>query len=197
MSSSILSRLLYLVRRWRGVATIDPRVSVGVGTYGLGERTILLFRDEDRVVIGKYCSVAYGVTIVASGEHNYRGVANFPFAAVFNGDINRDTFTKGTVQIGNDVWIGANATILSGVTIGHGAVVAAGAVVTKPVPPYAVVSGVPARVIKYRFPAETVERLLQIAWWDWNPEVIRENMDLFYMSADVFLSKAILANDNW
>lgn len=194
MSSSIFSRLWRWGRRLRGVSIIDPRVSVGVGTYGLGERTVLLFRHDDRVVIGKYCSVAYGVTIVASGEHNYRGVANYPFAAVFKGDIDRDTFSKGPVQIGNDVWIGANATILSGVTVGDGAVVAAGSVVTEHVPPYAVVGGIPARVIKFRFAAETIECLLRVAWWDWSPETIQRNMDLFYMPVDAFLSKAIVVN---
>jgi acetyltransferase-like isoleucine patch superfamily enzyme len=180
-----------MVKRILGLSTLDPRVKVGHGTYGIGEKTVLLFRDDDRVRIGKYCSVAYGVTIIASGEHNYGGVANFPFAAVLNQDIDRDTFSKGLVRIGNDVWIGANATILSGVTIGDGAVVAAGAVVTDSVPPYAIVGGVPARVIKYRFDAGVIESLLRIAWWEWSPQCIQENMECFYLPVDAFLSKAI------
>jgi acetyltransferase-like isoleucine patch superfamily enzyme len=194
MLNNITARLLRRVKRFLGVSMLDPRVSVGYGTYGIGEKTVLLFRDDDRVQIGKYCSVAFGVTIVSSGEHNYSGVTNFPFAAVLNQDIERDTFTKGPVQIGNDVWIGANATILSGVTIGDGAVVAAGAVVTKSVPSYAIVGGVPARVIKYRFKAETIESLLSVAWWDWSPKSIQENMELFYLPVDAFLSKAIEMN---
>lgn len=194
MLSTIAARLRRRVKRLLGVSMLDPRVSVGHGTYGIGEKTVLLFRDDDRVRIGKYCSVAYGVTIVSSGEHNYGGVANYPFAAVLNQDIDRDTFSKGPVRIGNDVWIGANATILSGVTIGDGAVVAAGAVVTESVPPYAIVGGVPARVIKYRFEAETIESLLRVAWWDWSPQSIRENMELFYLPVDAFLSKAIEMN---
>lgn len=170
---------------------LDRRVVVGHGTYGVGEKTVLLFRDDDRVVIGKYCSVAYGVTIIASGEHNYRGVANFPFAAVLNGNIDQDTYSKGPVSIGSDVWLGANSTILSGVAIGDGAVVAAGSVVTESVPPYAIVGGVPARVIKYRFDPATIDSLLQISWWDWHPETIRNNMNLFYLPVDSFLCKAI------
>lgn len=194
MLNAIVARLLRRLKRLVLGATLDPRVSVGHGTYGVGERTVLLFRDDDRVQIGKYCSVAYGVTIVASGEHNYSGVANFPFAAVLNQDIDRDTFSKGPVRIGNDVWLGANATILSGVTIGDGAVVAAGAVVTESVPPYAIVGGVPAGVIKYRFEARAIESLLHVAWWNWSPDRIRENMDLFYLPVDAFLSKAIEMN---
>lgn len=131
------------------------------------------------------CSVAYGVTIVASGEHSYRGVSNFPFAAVLKGDVDRDTLSKGPVWIGNDVWIGANATILSGVTIGDGAVVAAGRL-TESVPPFAVVGGVPA-VHQDRFPAETIERLLRVGWWDWNPEDIKRNMDMFYLPGGLVL----------
>lgn len=189
-------RLRRWIRRLLGVSAIDPRVSVGLGTYGVGEKTALLFRNDDRVVIGKYCSVAYGVTIVASGEHNYRGAANFPFAAVFQGDVDRDTFSKGPVRIGNDVWIGANATILSGVTIGNGAVVAAGSVVTEPVPPYAIVGGVPAKVIKYRFPTETIERLLRLGWWNWHQERIEQNISLFYLPVDEFLSRAETVEKN-
>lgn len=195
MDSALLARLRRKIKRLLWGATVDSRVSIGVGSYGVGEQTVLLFRDDDRVVIGNYCSVAYGVTIVASGEHNYRGVSNFPFAAVLKGDVDRDTLSKGPVRIGNDVWIGANATILSGVTIGDGAVVAAGSVVTEPVPPFAIVGGVPASVIKYRFPAETIERLLCIGWWDWSPEQIARNMDLFYLPVDEFLSKAAVVKN--
>ena len=190
MLNAVVVRLQRRIKRLLGLPMLDSRISVGHGTYGIGEKTVLLFREDDRVKIGKYCSVAFGVTIIASGEHNYSGVANYPFAAMLYEDADRDTFSKGQVRIGNDVWLGANATILSGVTIGDGAVVAAGAVVTESVPPYAIVGGVPARVIKYRFAAEAIESMLRIAWWNWSPECIRENMELFYLPLDVFLSKA-------
>lgn len=196
MFPAVAVRIRRLFKRLVGVSTLDPRISIGYGTYGVGEKTALLFRDDDRVVIGKYCSVAYGVTIVASGEHNYRGVANFPFAAVLKGDVDRDTFSKGSVRVGNDVWIGANATILSGVTIGDGAVVAAGSVVAESVPPYAIVGGVPAKIIKYRFPVETIERLLQLGWWNWSPDTIEKNMSLFYLPVDEFLSGAEAVEKN-
>ena len=83
-------------------------------------------------------------------------------------------------RIGHDVWIGANALILPEVTIGDGAVIAAGAVVTRDVPPYAIVGGVPARVIRYRFSPEMIDAFLEIKWWDWPLEKIKENFDLFY-----------------
>lgn len=92
------------------------------------------------------------------------------------------------VKIGNDVWIGANVCILPGVTIGDGAVVAAGAVITKDIPPYAVVGGVPAKVIKYRFTYEECQKFLQIKWWDWPIEQVEENIELFYQP-EKFLEK--------
>lgn len=170
----------------------DPRVTVGDGTYGVGTKTILLFKDDDRVTIGKYCSIAYGATIIASGEHNYRRVANYPFAARLNGNIDLDTLSKGSVHIGNDVWLGANSTVLSGVTVGDGAVVAAGAVVTRSVPAYAIVGGVPARIIKYRFSPEIIEALLQISWWNWSSKRIEANQDLFYLPIDEFINHTFI-----
>ena len=196
MMNIFFARLRRWISRNLGITVLDQRISVGDRTYGVSESTVLLFRDDDRVEIGKYCSVAYGVRVIASGEHNYRGVANFPFAAVLTGDIDRDTFSKGAVKIGNDVWIGANVTILSGVTIGNGAVIAAGSVVTVSVPPYAIVGGVPSRVIKYRFDPETIDTLCLIAWWDWDPEIIRNNMEMFYLPVESFLIKAIELNKN-
>jgi hypothetical protein len=81
--------------------------------------------------------------------------------------------------IGSDVWIGSNVTVLQGVTVGHGAVIAAGAVVTKDVPPYAIVGGVPAKVIRYRFAPEVVRELLELRWWEWPLERILEARDVF------------------
>ena len=94
------------------------------------------------------------------------------------------------VEIGNDVWIGANVILLPGVKIGDGAILAAGAVVTKDVEPYAIVGGVPAKLIKYRFSQEKREKLLRIQWWSWDEERIEENIELFY-DPDKFLETIV------
>lgn len=84
------------------------------------------------------------------------------------------------ISIGNDVWIGVDCKIMSGVTIGDGAIIGTGSLVTKDVPPYAVVGGVPARIIKYRFPKDVIDLLLEIKWWNWDDETISENLDFFH-----------------
>lgn len=195
MSSKLYNILRCVRNKIRGALRqeIDARVSVGAYTYGVGSATALLFKETDRVYIGKYCSIAYGVKIMASGEHNYRAVANFPFYAHYlkKGD-EKDTFSKGTVVIGNDVWIGARATILSGVTIGDGAVIGAGALVAKDVPPYAIVGGVPAKLIKYRFSPKIINELLEIKWWEWDSEMLTQNIDDFYLDVEEFIKKVKL-----
>ncbi|SCH02904.1 Streptogramin A acetyltransferase [uncultured Clostridium sp.] len=84
-----------------------------------------------------------------------------------------------TTTVGNDVWIGCNVVVLPGVTIGDGAVVAAGSIVSKDIPAYAIVAGVPARVIKYRWDEKTIERVSELKWWNWNDEKIKDNLELF------------------
>jgi virginiamycin A acetyltransferase len=97
---------------------------------------------------------------------------------------------KGDIIIENDVWIGANSTIMSGIKIGNGAIVAAGSTVTKDVPPYAIVAGNPAKVVKYRFTEEQIEKLLSISWWDWDEQKIRDNaMDMWSDDIDGFINK--------
>ncbi len=133
--------------------------------------------------VGKYCSIADNITIFLGGNHRTDWISTYPFPSFSHifyeaGIIQGHPATKGNVVIGNDVWIGSHVTILSGVTIGDGAVVGAYSVVARNVPPYSIVVGNPARVIRYRFDERTIELLLKIKWWDWPLEKIRQNVEL-------------------
>lgn len=130
--------------------------------------------------IGNYVSIANNVSI-GQGEHNLYA---FSTSSIFYENPYQE-LTKGTCLIGHDVWIGVDAIVLRGVSVGIGAVVAANAVVTRDVPPYAVVAGVPARVIKYRFSDDKIEELIKSEWWLLKPE-----------QAVVFFSKNRITNDS-
>ena len=129
--------------------------------------------SPERLVIGRFCQIADGVRFVtASANHRHDGFSTFPFAIFGGGE--GDPFERPSMPgpgpdtiVGSDVWFGTGATILPGARIGSGTIVAAGAVVTGEVPPYSVIGGNPARIIRSRFDAETVERLMALAWWDW------------------------------
>lgn len=136
--------------------------------------------NRDRLVIGKYCSIACGAKFLfTSANHTAQSLSTYPFPIFFaEWGLDPATITeawdnKGDIVVGNDVWIGYEAVILSGVRIGDGAIVGTRAVVTKDVPPYTIVGGVPARKIRERFAPETVERLLRLKWWDLPPEEVR------------------------
>lgn len=136
--------------------------------------------------IGDYCSIADNVQVFLGGYHRPEWVSMYPFSAFteWAADclVTNHTVGRGDVVIGSDVWLGSQCVIMAGVTIGHGAVVAAQAVVSKDVPPYGIVAGNPARLVKRRFDDETVDELLRIAWWDWPAERVRANLDLFFSS---------------
>lgn len=166
-----------------------PQISVGEHTYGLRRESFPFYHPDDRVVIGRYCSIAEGVRFVF-GEHATDAVSTFPFhARLLGGPDHGEARSKGAITLGHDVWVGTNAVLLSGVTIGHGAVIAAGAVVTRDVPPYAIVGGVPARVIRRRCTESQAEALLRIAWWDWSPERIREEIPHLQGPVDAFITR--------
>ena len=139
--------------------------------------------NGDKLKIGKFCSIACGAKFLfTSGNHSMSSLSNYTFPIFFEEwglDVKNITDAwdnKGDTVIGNDVWIGYEAVILSGVTVGDGAVIGARTVVTKDVPPYTVVGGVPAKEIKKRFDEKTVEALLNLRWWDWEKEKIRRNI---------------------
>lgn len=139
--------------------------------------------NRDRLIIGKFCSVACGAKFLFnSANHTQTSLSTFPFPIFFEEwglDIQNVASAwdnKGDIVIGSDVWIGYEAVIMAGVTIGSGAIIGARAVVTKDVPPYAIVGGVPAKVIRKRFSDDTIAALLEIKWWDWPEEKIRRHI---------------------
>lgn len=143
--------------------------NVWVGDFSYGKPDIKHWGENSSLFIGKFCSIAEQVTIFLGGEHRTDWVTTYPFNYFLaEHAANRGhPKTKGDVVIGNDVWIGMGATILSGVRIGDGAVIGARALVSKDVPPYAIVAGNPAKVIRRRFADGVINRLLEIRWWDW------------------------------
>jgi virginiamycin A acetyltransferase len=164
----------------------NPNIIVGDYTYYDDFETVENFEKNvkyhfdfvgDKLHIGKFCMIASGVEFIMNGaNHLVNAVSSYPFA-IFGDDwahaMEGKTYpNKGDIVIGNDVWIGYQATILSGVTIGHGAIIGSKSVVASDVPPYSIVAGNPARIIRKRFDEETIEKLLALAWWDWDLDKI-------------------------
>jgi acetyltransferase-like isoleucine patch superfamily enzyme len=165
----------------RAIGTLAGRVSMGKGSYG----AFVVYRysgEQGNVQIGKFCSIGRGVEFITGGNHHKEWVTTFPLQHLYleksSRNVERQSFSRGDITIGNDVWIGVNAVVLGGVTIGDGAIVGSHAVVAKDVPAYAIVVGNPARVVSYRFDEQTIERLLEVAWWNQSDDWIRQNVEL-------------------
>ena len=158
------------------------KVKVGRGSYG--ELNVIDFGNEHRLIIKNYVSIAQNVTFILDAEHYTDHISTYPFKVKALKSQKYEAFGKGNIVIGDDVWIGYGAIIMSGVTIGQGAVVAAGAVVTKDVAPYAVVGGIPAKTIKYRFSSELREELLKTDYSLLTKEMIEEHKDELYNVLD-------------
>ena len=158
-----------------------PNIIVGDYTYYNDPRGPQHFEDNvlyhfdfigDRLVIGKYCSIAAETRFIMNGgNHPTSWLTTFPFPIFGKGweaAMPQSWPTRGDTTIGNDVWIGYGAIIMPGVTVGNGAIIATASVVTRDVPPYAIVGGNPATVLRFRFDQETIARLERLAWWDWD-----------------------------
>ena len=166
-----------------------PKAHVQVGAYTYGNPNFVSFLKTDKVTIGKFCSIADDVTIITSGEHAQHRVSTQPIKGRVSFIKGEESLSKGPITIGNDVWIGTSVLILSNVKIGDGVIIGAGSVVTKDIPSYAIAVGNPARVIRYRFNPDQIRKLLDIAWWNWSIEKIRENVGYFYEDVDRFIER--------
>lgn len=165
------------------------KVKVGKRTYGI--LNVVDYSDDDtELIIGDYCSISAGVQFLLGGEHNLYTITTFPIKAELL-HMGNEAGSKGSIIIGDDVWIGQNAIICSGVCVGQGAVIAAGAVVTKNVDSYAIVGGNPAKVIKYRFDNPTIEKLKNCDIRKIMDCVSRDNLELFYSERNEDILKLV------
>lgn len=168
----------------------NPNIEVGDYTYYDDFEDVANFEKNvkylfdftgDKLIIGKFCMIASGITFIMNGaNHLSNAISSYPFAIFGNGWEDamegKSYPTKGNTVIGNDVWIGYNATIMAGVKVGHGAIIATNTTVTKDVEPYSIVGGNPAKEIRKRFSKEEIERLLDLKWWDKDIEWITQNI---------------------
>ena len=150
-----------------------------VGDYTYGSLYVLTDGGNTKLKIGRFCSIGPKVSFILASDHPVHNLSTYPFKNKFMGG-QKEALSKGDIVVGDDVWIGHQATVLSGVKIGQGAVIAAGAVVTKDIPPYAIAAGIPAKVVSYRFSEEKRNILSRIDYSRMNADYCRENIDLLY-----------------
>jgi acetyltransferase-like isoleucine patch superfamily enzyme len=167
------------------------------GTYFDRSVNIVSWSDQYKITLGKYNSIGRECNFFLHANHRPDWITTTsqlwgpvtPEIAEMHMKMGHPS-CKGNIIIENDVWIGAKSTIMSGLKIGNGSVIGACSVVTKDVPPYAIVAGNPAKIVKYRFSEKQIEKLLKIRWWDWDEEKIRANSHLLWSNEiDTFLNK--------
>lgn len=180
----------------------DPSIEVGdytiyndfISDPRQFERNNVLYHypiNHERLIIGKFCSIACGVKFLFNcANHTLKSLSTYTFPLFYEdwelekSNVDSAWDNKGDIVIGNDVWIGFEAVILAGVKIGDGAIIGTRAVVTKDVPPYSIVGGIPAKVIRKRYSPDIIEQLLSLRWWDWTKDRIKRNLP-FIMAGNI------------
>lgn len=154
------------------------KIKVGRASYG--DISIVAFNNNSQIQIGNYCSIAQNVTLIVDAEHFINKISTYPFKVKLLRSLEFEAGSKGDIVIDDDVWIGYAATIMSGIHIGQGAIIAAGSVVTKDVPPYAIVAGIPAKVIKYRFSVDVIKELVKVDYSKLTKDMVKEHVNVLY-----------------
>lgn len=197
-------KLLRFRKKWRGINTNNRTIaanvydiaccSVGKCTYGA--LRIVNWNNEYKLKIGNYCSIAQNVTFILDADHYVNHLSSYPFKTlIVNGEL--EGVSKGDIIVDDDVWIGYGVTVLSGVHIGQGAVIAAGAVVSRDVPPYAIVGGVPAKVIKYRFSEDVIKYMLTLDYSKLDENMIKKHVNDLYVKLDDLELESIVDMYEW
>jgi acetyltransferase-like isoleucine patch superfamily enzyme len=167
-----------------------PFDSLNIKNYSYGKLNVLSLSDKSKLYIGSFCSIAPSVEFLLNAEHDESLISTYPFQTKLFSK-NGEAISKGDIVVDDDVWIGYRSIILSGVHLGQGAVVAAGAVVTKEVPPYAIVGGVPAKVIKYRFSQDVIDVLMTIDYSKLDKDMISKHIDDLYRPIDEMTAEEV------
>lgn len=185
--TKLRDHLAHLFRKKKPVTLQERYPQYKIGRHSYGDLKVRSWGEGTFLEVGAFCSFASGVKVFLGGEHRVDWVTSFPFTELWKelaGHFPGHPRSKGDVVIGNDVWIGTEAIIMSGVRIGDGAVIGARAVVTKDVPPYAIVAGNPARLVRFRFERSVIDQLIALAWWQWDDQRIGNLLPLL-LSADI------------
>lgn len=192
----IFIRVIWRLRNRHNSTTLNSvhisKVTVGKFTYGEINLLHVYGSENEKLSIGSFCSIGPDVKFILGGEHHYDYFSTFPLKVkVLN--LKSEAYSKGEIRVEDDVWIGHGALIMSGVTIGRGSVVGAGSVVVKDVEPYSIIGGNPAKLIKYRFSQEIIDKLMKVDYGKLNLDNLNiSNVEVFYKKIDDNLISEII-----